>query len=1113
MVTQYITQGSKILKWLRQLFVKENKRLPIGNEIEKIKIQATNIDNAFAKAASQGSKVEVTKENINFIVSKLKQDKLKALEKTALERFPPATHKFFGKKLTDQDYREIDELLGPKPNVIDIKSKLPVNAPGFPDYTGLARQTLEKNPDILKSFLLAKRFPHSHKTGIHDVPIVKKSEWDLSAQPRKRAEDTTSIKNFEKFGEGLFSKDEMQKIYTSGQASDVAYVMDNYGMSRDSVMAKINRGEKLIEDLRGIDDFAEGGRIGLFAGKSPKILQALKMVSNKIAPGSTKIGQTSKTLPSSIKHKRETAQSIRDFEKAYAQQESKKRFNRKFKEFVNLNGRGPETPQEWGSLRKAEGGIARASGGLASMLGEPTYMNRPGYSGGTLVKLFNLLKGKKKNVWRGFETDYKNILRGDWYPEEFSGRFFTPDKDLAKWYAMRQGTLTGKVKKLKLTEEEIKAAQEFAEKNLDTKYGEDLLVSKELAEKATVDLPATALAKIEAVIRKAKGTKKAKKHRQTDWAEGGRVPLMYGGDPGFAFEYGGSWADWRDQHQHQMPVTDYIEQKLPKERLPFRDMDYADGGIAHMLGERDDEVYSLGGGVGRPPIGSGVHGPDTTQQENTPVTMGKNPPMMGQSLNQYPRVWPPQHRTHPGQPIPLPHREGNPTGWGSRMPMINPYRPNQMFNTPLIQPSGINRIRNNPLRSQWVADGGRIGFSNGEVVEIDPEEIFRKVMMENYQPTQAEKEKLEIYLQGKAEGGRIGFKKGGMDRRTFLKLMGGLASIPIVGKFFKAAKLAKPSAAVTETIVKSNAPGMPAWFPSLVKKVIKEGDDITDKAAVIERQTVHSTKLPESGTELTVTRDLTTDDIIVDIGYGKHGWKDGWHGQPTRLVLKKGEWIEPTKTKKGKKTPDEFIVEEAEFTGGHPENIKYEDVTIEQYGNHGSDFTEVEKYATGKTTKGSKPKREVWEADWDDVDPENVIDDYAEGGRIGYAAGKIVKGGRWVIKNLERALKELAEGTYNPGYGPMEKEAFKWEIKGLIGRIKMGEPIPEDMIKTMRQDARFKDIVKTRSTDPDLYEMEDVILNYGKKGDVVDEQVEILEKFTPTGKGHASGGLAHMVGE
>jgi len=169
--------------------------------------------------------------------------------------------------------------------------------------------------------------------------------------------------------------------------------------------------------------------------------------------------------------------------------------------------------------------IPYASGGIAG------HLNRPGYRGGKLVwdTVLKLLKGKKKNVWRGFETDYKNILKGDWYPEEFSGRFFTPDKDLAKWYAMRQGTLTGKVKKLKLTEKEIKEAQEFAEKNLKMKYGDDLLVSKELAEKAKVDLPATALAKIEAVIRKAKGTKKAKKHGQKDFATGGRASYTKGG--------------------------------------------------------------------------------------------------------------------------------------------------------------------------------------------------------------------------------------------------------------------------------------------------------------------------------------------------------------------------------------------------------------------------------------------------------------------------------------------------------------------------------------------------------------------------------------------------------
>ncbi len=38
----------------------------------------------------------------------------------------------------------------------------------------------------------------------------------------------------------------------------------------------------------------------------------------------------------------------------------------------------------------------------------------------------------------------------------------------------------------------------------------------------------------------------------------------------------------------------------------------------------------------------------------------------------------------------------------------------------------------------------------------------------------------------KAEGGRIGYKDG-MDRRTFMKIMGGIATLPLVGKFVKPA--------------------------------------------------------------------------------------------------------------------------------------------------------------------------------------------------------------------------------------------------------------------------------------------------------------------------------------
>jgi len=82
-------------------------------------------------------------------------------------------------------------------------------------------------------------------------------------------------------------------------------------------------------------------------------------------------------------------------------------------------------------------------------------------------------------------------------------------------------------------------------------------------------------------------------------AEGGRVPLMYGGDPGFAFEYGGSWADWHDQHRDQMPVEQYIKTKLPKDRLPFREMQ--SGGLAYMLGEPTYMKYGAGGSVGHAP--------------------------------------------------------------------------------------------------------------------------------------------------------------------------------------------------------------------------------------------------------------------------------------------------------------------------------------------------------------------------------------------------------------------------------------------------------------------------------------------------------------------------------
>ena len=202
-----------------------------------------------------------------------------------------------------------------------------------------------------------------------------------------------------------------------------------------------------------------------------------------------------------------------------------------------------------------------------------------------------------------------------------------------------------------------------------------------------------------------------------------------------------------------------------------------------------------------------------------------------------------------------------------------------------------------------------------------------------------------------AEGGitRVPFSMG---RRAFLKLMGGAAAgigalktgaLKLFGK--EGATVAKE---LTQVPIK-NIEGMPAWFKPLVNKVIKEGEEVSGE---LERVITHKTTLPGSKTDIYVTQDLNTGDVIADIGMGKHGFPDGKFGQPVRLEYKASELIEPDlKTGKGgTKTKEEFNVEEAEFTGGHPENVKFEESTINKFGEHESDFREIEKFAIGKNT-------------------------------------------------------------------------------------------------------------------------------------------------------------------
>ena len=144
-----------------------------------------------------------------------------------------------------------------------------------------------------------------------------------------------------------------------------------------------------------------------------------------------------------------------------------------------------------------------------------------------------------------------------------------------------------------------------------------------------------------------------------------------------------------------------------------------------------------------------------------------------------------------------------------------------------------------------------------------------------------------------------------------------------------------------------------------------------------------------------------------------------------------------------------------------------------------------------------------------------------------------------MIKNLRKSRQEVIEGKGQfSKLNPMEQESLKWELSALIKQLEQGGAIPDDMLKTMRQDKRFKDIVKTPSTDPELRELEEVLLDHRKQEllddwegeawdsgrDVVDsltgpkeikkrKQIEMLKDFDTTGrKKNASGGLAQVLG-
>ena len=246
-----------------------------------------------------------------------------------------------------------------------------------------------------------------------------------------------------------------------------------------------------------------------------------------------------------------------------------------------------------------------------------------------------------------------------------------------------------------------------------------------------------------------------------------------------------------------------------------------------------------------------------------------------------------------------------------------------------------------------MAQGGRAGFKDGLTPSFEEYMRERRGIEQKRNLEQMYKEYLEDMRRKKvmeqkqmvAEGGRIGFKDG-MTRRTFLKLLGGMAAVPIVGKFFKLAKVGKTVTKVP-MIKTDDVAGKPEWFDALVNKVIIEGDDVTKRFATAERQRIHQKTL-DDGSVVRVTEDVDDGAVRVEYQSEQNVFGDDVQLQYKKSLPDEGDprpTAEFTTAESGpvgrSYGPDDFDIEVDEVGGTSIRDLD-------------SDVSKLKEYATGK---------------------------------------------------------------------------------------------------------------------------------------------------------------------
>jgi hypothetical protein len=233
-----------------------------------------------------------------------------------------------------------------------------------------------------------------------------------------------------------------------------------------------------------------------------------------------------------------------------------------------------------------------------------------------------------------------------------------------------------------------------------------------------------------------------------------------------------------------------------------------------------------------------------------------------------------------------------------------------------------------------------------------------------------------------------------MDRRTLLKIMGGIAALPALGKAIKGTGI-KAIKAAGKVLPKVS--GMPEWFSPLVSKIMKEGKDISPKVSRLEDyDIVKKLEIPsETGKPevITLTQNKATGKISIETNIG------GVADSPFELSYTPPKTDINLETGKPVKYPGDFSVIEnrpkPDYNNIGKVEFDYDNFDIDSAY---SDLERLEKIGTGKIKdvkkmeQRAKGRKMVEDSPYEDImerspgPPEPDID-YANGGIASFANG------------------------------------------------------------------------------------------------------------------------------